>query len=53
MKLMTFFGKFQVDSTGLQVAHEMIVDQWQAAALKVVWPTAVAVSPLQYPYTGS
>ena len=52
MKLMTFFGKFQVNSAGLQVAHEMIVDQWQAAALKVVWPTAVAVSPLQYPYTG-
>ncbi len=53
MKLVTFFGKFQVNSAGLQVAHEMIVDQWQAAALKVVWPTAVAVSPLQYPYTGS
>src|SRR5256886_7470896 len=52
MKLMTFFGKFQVNSAGLQVAHEMIGDQWQAAAPKALWPAAVAGSPLPYPYPG-
>ena len=53
MKAMTFFGEFQVSSAGLQIAHSMILDQWQAGALKVVWPTAVAPATVQYPYTGS
>ncbi|HYM40997.1 MAG TPA: amino acid ABC transporter substrate-binding protein [Thermoplasmata archaeon] len=53
MKAMTFFGEFQVSSTGLQIAHSMVVDQWQAGALKVVWPTSVASAAVQYPYTGS
>ena len=53
MKVMTFFGEFQVNSAGLQIAHSMVLDQWQAGALKVVWPTAVATASVQYPYTGS
>jgi len=53
MNLMTFFGAFQISSKGIQTAHEMVVDQWQAGALKVVYPADVAVAPVQYPYTGS
>lgn len=53
MKCMTFFGEFQINSAGLQIAHSMVLDQWQAGTLKVVWPTGVAVAPVQYPYTGS
>ncbi len=53
MKVMTFFGEFQISSAGLQIAHAMVLDQWQAGALKVVWPTAVAAASVQYPYTGS
>ncbi len=53
LHLMTFFGAYQIDSKGIQTAHEMVVDQWQAGALKVVYPTNVAVAPVQYPYTGS
>ncbi len=53
MHLMTFFGEFQVNAAGLQIAHTMVLDQWQAAALKVVYPTAVAEASVQYPYTGS
>jgi branched-chain amino acid transport system substrate-binding protein len=53
MHIMTFFGEFQIDSRGLQVAHSMILVQWQAAALKIVQPQDIAESPLQYPYTGS
>jgi len=53
MHIMTFFGEFQIDSRGLQVAHSMILVQWQAAALKIVQPQDIAESPLQYPYTGT
>ena len=50
---MDFFGEFQIDSRGLQIAHSMVLIQWQAAALKIVQPQAVAESGVQYPYTGS
>ena len=53
MKVMTYFGDFQINSQGLQIAHTMVLDQWQAATLKVVYPDNVAVASLQYPYTGS
>ncbi len=53
MHIMTFFGQFQVNSAGLQIAHTMVLDQWQAGVLKVVYPANVAVASVQYPYTGS
>jgi len=53
MHIMTFFGEYQIDSRGLQVAHSMILIQWQSAVLKIVQPQDVAESPIQYPYTGS
>ena len=53
MNVMNFFGRFQVSAAGLQSAHSMVVVQWQAGNLKVVWPTSVATAPLQYPYTAS
>jgi branched-chain amino acid transport system substrate-binding protein len=53
MKAMTFFGGFQVDSTGLQIAHTMVLVQWQDGQLKVVQPANVAQSSVRYPYTGA
>ena len=53
LHLMTFFGTYQINAQGIQTAHQMIVDQWQAGALKVVYPADVAVASVQYPYTGS
>src|SRR5207249_266569 len=50
MKVMTFFGGFQVDSTGLQIAHTMVLVQWQVGQLKVVQPANVAQSSVRYPY---
>ena len=50
MKVMTFFGGFQVDSTGLQIAHTMVLVQWQDGQLKIVRPAEVAQSSLRYPY---
>lgn len=53
MHIMTYFGEFQVNSVGLQIAHTMVLDQWQAGHLKVVYPSNVAEASVQYPYTGS
>ncbi|TLZ98645.1 MAG: branched-chain amino acid ABC transporter substrate-binding protein [Methanobacteriota archaeon] len=53
MHIMNFFGQFQIAASGLQIAHSMIVVQWQAGALKIVYPADVAQASVQYPYTGS
>ena len=50
LKLYTFFGKIQIDpETGLQIAHDMVVGQWQNGERVVVWPEAVAVTKPEYP----
>ncbi|HYA06634.1 MAG TPA: amino acid ABC transporter substrate-binding protein [Xanthobacteraceae bacterium] len=57
----TFFGhiKFATDPAhhGLQLAHEMVLAQWQKANGKpgrqVVWPTAAQSAPLIYPISAS
>ena len=53
MHIMTFFGQFQVDSTGKQIAHAMVLDQWQNGNLVVVAPSAATTGSVKYPYTGS
>ena len=53
MHIMNFFGQFQIDSRGLQIAHSMVLVQWRAGAKKVVLPSDVADSSCQYPYTGA
>jgi len=53
LHIMTFFGQFQVDSTGKQAAHAMVLDQWQNGTLLVVAPSAATTGSIQYPYTGS
>src|SRR5689334_13163588 len=53
----TFFGrdKFSTDpkSHGMQLAHEMVLAQWQMKDGKLerqmVWPDAAKTAPLQYP----
>ena len=53
LHIMTFFGQFQVSSTGLQIAHAMVLDQWQSGTLEVVAPSAATSMSVEYPYTGS
>ncbi len=50
LNFMSFFGQFQVDQTGKQTAHSMVLVQWQNGVLKVVYPTTVAETQPQYPY---
>jgi len=50
IKITTFFGKYEIDpGTGLQVAHEMAVIQWQGGEKKIVWPEAVKQADLVFP----
>ncbi|MDE1854015.1 MAG: amino acid ABC transporter substrate-binding protein [Thaumarchaeota archaeon] len=53
LHIMTFFGQFQVDSTGKQTAHAMVLDQWQSGTLVVVAPSTATSGSVEYPYTGS
>ncbi|WP_167828049.1 amino acid ABC transporter substrate-binding protein [Thermoproteus tenax] len=47
---MTFFGEFKMNSTnGLNIAHSMVVTQWQAGQRLVIWPPAVAQNKPFYP----
>jgi len=53
LHIMTFFGQFQVDPTGIQIGHSMVFVQWQSGGLAVVAPSLVASSIVKYPYAGS
>ena len=53
LHIMTFFGQFQVDATGKQSGHSMVLVQWQNGGLAVVAPAAVASGIVKYPYTGN
>ncbi|AEM38932.1 Extracellular ligand-binding receptor [Pyrolobus fumarii 1A] len=45
LDILTFFGRLAVDpETGLQVAHEMVVVQWQNGAKEVIWPESAATA---------
>ncbi|ABO08274.1 amino acid ABC transporter substrate-binding protein [Pyrobaculum calidifontis] len=49
-RFMTFFSEFKLDpATNLNVAHSMVVTQWQNGTRVVVWPSAVAEGKLAYP----
>ncbi|AEA11662.1 branched-chain amino acid transport, periplasmic component 1 [Thermoproteus uzoniensis 768-20] len=47
---MTFFGEFKMNATnGLNVAHSMVVTQWQGGQRVVIWPSSAAQSKPFYP----
>ena len=45
----TFYGRFKIDSTGLQVGHSMVIAQWQNGIKQTIWPGQVATAPPIYP----
>ena len=48
--IMTFFGRLKIDpDTGLQVAHEMVLVQWQNGEKKIIYPPAAAQASPIYP----
>jgi branched-chain amino acid transport system substrate-binding protein len=45
----TVFGGFRVDRGGLQIAHKMLLFQWQDGKKVIVWPEELAPGKLRFP----
>jgi branched-chain amino acid transport system substrate-binding protein len=49
LRTRTMFGDYQVDKDGFQVAHKMVLLQWQDGKRVVVWPDDLANSKPRFP----
>ena len=49
METKTAFGDYKVEADGFQVAHKMVMLQWQDGKRVVVWPDDLASGKLRYP----
>jgi len=49
LKMRTAFGDYAVDHDGFQIAHKMVMIQWQDGKRVVVWPDDLASGKLRYP----
>ncbi len=45
----TVYGAFKVDSGGLQVAHKLVMFQWQDGKKVIVWPEELAPGKPRFP----
>ena len=45
----TAFGAYRVDQTGFQLAHKMIMFQWQDGKKVIVWPEELAAERPRFP----
>jgi branched-chain amino acid transport system substrate-binding protein len=45
----TVFGAFKVDADGVQVAHKMVMFQWQDGKRVIVWPEELAPGKPRFP----
>ena len=45
----TVFGAFRVDRDGVQVAHKMLLFQWQDGKRVIVWPEELAAVKARFP----
>ncbi len=49
LKIRTAFGDYAIDQDGFQIAHKMVMIQWQDARRVVVWPDDLATGKPRYP----
>ena len=49
LKLRTAFGDYAVDQDGFQLAHKMVMIQWQDGKRIVVWPDDLANGKVRFP----
>jgi branched-chain amino acid transport system substrate-binding protein len=49
LKIRTAFGDYAVDQDGFQIAHKMVMIQWQDGKRLVVWPDDLANGKVRYP----
>ena len=45
----TVFGAFKVDPDGFQIAHKMVLFQWQDGKKVIVWPEELAPGKPRFP----
>jgi branched-chain amino acid transport system substrate-binding protein len=49
LKITTAFGDYQVDERGFQIAHKMVLIQWQEGKRVTVWPSQLSEAKPLYP----
>ncbi len=49
LDLHTVFGAFKVDRDGFQIAHKMLMFQWQDGKKVIVWPEELAPLKARFP----
>ncbi|MGH7311222.1 MAG: ABC transporter substrate-binding protein, partial [Candidatus Rokuibacteriota bacterium] len=49
MDLSTVFGAFKVDKDGIQIAHKLVLFQWQDGKKVIVWPEELAPGKPRFP----
>lgn len=49
MDMNTVFGRFKVDKDGVQIAHRMLMLQWQDGDKVIVWPEELAPDKPRFP----
>ena len=49
LDLNTVFGAFKVDQGGFQIAHKMVMFQWQDGKKAIVWPEELAPGKPRFP----
>ena len=49
MEIKTAFGDYKVEPDGFQIAHKMVMLQWQDGKRMVVWPDDLANGKMRYP----
>jgi branched-chain amino acid transport system substrate-binding protein len=45
----TIYGAFKVDQDGFQIAHKMVMFQWQDGKKVIVWPEELASGKIRFP----
>ncbi|OGK89219.1 MAG: hypothetical protein A2X52_09255 [Candidatus Rokubacteria bacterium GWC2_70_16] len=49
LEMKTAFGDYKVDADGFQIAHKMVILQWQDGKKVTVWPDEVASGKARFP----
>jgi branched-chain amino acid transport system substrate-binding protein len=49
MEIRTAFGDYKIEPDGFQIAHKMVMLQWQDGKRIVVWPDDLANGKMRYP----
>jgi branched-chain amino acid transport system substrate-binding protein len=49
LEMRTMFGDYKVDEDGFQIAHKMVLFQWQDGKKVTVWPDELASGKLRFP----